>query len=51
MAKNAELIIYNIRSIETKVKHAIPLLQHKLKKLLYCQKAEWGENYADVMLF
>ena len=42
MATHARLIIYHIRSIQAKVKYSILFLQHRLKKLLYCQKAGGG---------
>ena len=47
MVKNAKLTIYHIRSIQAKVKYSILLLQHRLKKLPYCQKVR-GENNTDV---
>ena len=40
MAKNIKLTSDQIRSIRAKVKYSILLLQHRLKKLLYCQKVE-----------
>ena len=41
MAKYAKLTIYQISSIQSKVKYFILLLQYRmLKKLLYCQKVE-----------
>ena len=42
MAKHARLIIYHIRSTQAKVKYSILFLQHRLKKLLYCQKVGGG---------
>ena len=42
MAKGAKLTIFQIRSIQAKVKYSILLLQHSLKKLLYFQ--EVGED-------
>ena len=38
--KEAKSTIYQIRSIQAKVKYSILLLQHRLKKILYCQKVE-----------
>ena len=38
MAKTVKLNIYNIRSIQAKVRQSILFLQNMLKKLLYFQK-------------
>ena len=50
-AKNVKLTIYHITFIQVKAKYSILLLQHDLKKLLYCQKVVGGKNDANVFFF